>query len=773
MSKRAKFAVSVLAAASIAAASIAASPPPTAAPGTRLVGWNNLGMHCMDADYGVFSILPPYNTIHAQLVRAGALVRDPTGVAVTYEAVADAAGSINSTSVGKTNFWDHVTELFGASPPADSGLAGKSMPGAADTPQPMTWDAANDWWIAEGVPITPIDDAGNRNSYPMMRMVARDASGSVIATTDVVLPVSDEMDCRACHASNGSVSARPADGWANDADPQRDYRLNILRRHDDLAPASGVYLGALDFAGYDRAGLYATALGGKSVLCAKCHASNALGTTGFAGVPALTSAVHSRHASAIDPTNGLPLAAVTNRSACYRCHPGSTTRCLRGAMGAAVAPDGTMAMQCQSCHGSMLAVGSATRSGWLDEPNCQNCHTGTAVANNGQIRYVNAFDSGAAPRQAVDATFATNADVPAPGKSLFRFSRGHGGLACEACHGSTHAEFPTIHANDNVQSVAVQGHVGMLVECAACHGSSPVTTDGGPHGMHPVGQAWVNAHANALEGGNGNAGVSVAGCQACHGADYRGTVLSRAQADRTLVGFGTRQVFRGSIIGCYACHAGPNSDGANTSRAPTASNASASTPTDAPVAISLVAADKPGSTLTYRIVSQPANGTVGLLGAQAKYFPAPGFVGTDTFTFAARDGFVDSNLATVQVTVGAAVARPDFRTTWRSVKVKTSHGKTTLRCVFSVGNVGAAAAPASKAWIAISPDAALHPGDAVLKSVTVGALKRGQTRKITTTVNVPNGVAPTGEYVVVVANADGAVQQTNKANDSAVFGPLP
>ena len=35
--------------------------------GYTLVGWNNLGMHCMDADFSVLSLLPPYNTIHAQL----------------------------------------------------------------------------------------------------------------------------------------------------------------------------------------------------------------------------------------------------------------------------------------------------------------------------------------------------------------------------------------------------------------------------------------------------------------------------------------------------------------------------------------------------------------------------------------------------------------------------------------------------------------------------------------------------------------------------------
>ena len=50
--------------------------------------------------------------------------------------------------------------------------------------------------------------------------------------------------------------------------------------------------------------------------------------------------------------------------------------------------------------------------------------------------------------------------------------------------------------------------------------------------------------------------------QACHGADYRGTVLSRAQADRSLSvsldqGCLTVKLFRGADIGCYTCHHGP------------------------------------------------------------------------------------------------------------------------------------------------------------------------------------------------------------------------
>ena len=77
----------------------------------------------------------------------------------------------------------------------------------------------------------------------------------------------------------------------------------------------------------------------------------------------------------------------------------------------------------------------------------------------------------------------------------------------------------------------------------------------------------------------------------------------------------------------------------------------ATTETDLPVMVALAASDPDGDLLELRIVSQPSFGTVGLAGAQATYFPASGFAGADTFTYAAWDGAIDSNLGTVTVTV--------------------------------------------------------------------------------------------------------------------------
>ena len=251
--------------------------------------------------------------------------------------------------------------------------------------------------------------------------------------------------------------------------PDKDYKLNILLFHDEVPQNPTLYQQALTQAGYPN-GLFKAAAAGTPILCAKCHLSNALapyGIPGIAGVPPLTQSQHAFHANVIDPVSGLPLNSENNRNACYNCHPGSTTRCLRGAMGSAVAADGTMAMQCQSCHGNMSAVGATNRQGWLDEPNCQACHTGTAVQNNGQIRYTNAFDTNGALRIPVNTTFATTPNTPSAPYTLFKVSYGHGNLQCEACHGPTHAEYPTSQANDNVESQNLQKHIGACWRIAA------------------------------------------------------------------------------------------------------------------------------------------------------------------------------------------------------------------------------------------------------------------------------------------------------------------
>ncbi len=519
----------------------------------RLLAWNDLGMHCMDGnDYSVFSILPPYNTLVAQLIerKEGDASRVTSGVTITYEAAPSLDGKLNTISSTKTNFWDFAQKLFGAQLAKDIGLTGN--PVQSTTPNPLVYSAAHDWWSAEGIPTSPRNDDMTVNHYPMVKVVAKDMQGNILATTTTVLPVSDEMDCKKCHSStNGSDDAKPLVGWANNTDAEKDYKLNILRLHDEKHDISS-YLAELKTKGYDyNATLVQTVENGTPVLCASCHKSNALPGTGVGNIPPLTQAIHSKHAEVIDPSTNQKLDNSDNRNACYTCHPGATTQCLRGAMGNAKNPDGSMKIQCQNCHGGMSAVGSANRDGWLDEPNCQSCH------QNGN-RYTDAvtdFATGAL-RASTDDRFATKPNTPATGKSLYRFSTGHGKLQCSACHGSTHAIYPSIKEEDNLQSIAAQGFKGTIAECTACHLSTPLTTDGGPHGMHTVGQAWISMHQDVAEDGG------AAQCKSCHGADYRGSFLSKTFTARTFsVDDGrTKTYAAGDVVSCYDCHNGPDGD---------------------------------------------------------------------------------------------------------------------------------------------------------------------------------------------------------------------
>jgi PKD repeat protein len=651
---------------------------------STILGWNNLGMHCMDSDYSVFSILPPYNTIEAQLVVAGKLVTNGTGYTVTYEAIADPSGSYNSTAMGKGNFYTFATALYGAALAPEAGLAGWPMPGTNNIPRAMLFEQTNrpapgvateaNWYRAEGIPIAPYDDTHRKNPYPLMRLIARNAANQPIATNDVVLPVSDEMDCRACHASGTQETAKPSAGWVWDGVPERDFRLNILRLHDEneFSAHPVLYAEALAARGFNPQGLYRGVLAdGKPVLCAACHASEALGAPSYGSIPALTASVHSYHAGVTDPVLNITLDNAANRATCYRCHPGSETKCLRGAMGGAVAADGSLEMQCQSCHGNMSQVGAIDRVGWFMEPNCQSCHVGTANHTT-TIRYTSVFtDAHGTVRSPVDQTFATTPDTPAPGISLYRFSKGHGGLQCSACHGSTHAEFPSTHNNDNLRNLSLQGHSGVMAECTACHTTMPNTITNGPHGLHPISNNWAMNHGDLFEGTPPAATRQQ--CQACHGTDYKGTVLSRALGPRTLsTKFGTRTLWRGKQVGCFDCHNGVNSSNPTVNTAPAVANVATNTVSGAAVAIVLPATDPNPNPLNFRIVSQPAHGTVGVSSNLATYFADQGFVGSDTFTFAANDTWSDSNLATGTVAVAqgpysievGAHAPPTYPAAW-------------------------------------------------------------------------------------------------------------
>ena len=86
-------------------------------------------------------------------------------------------------------------------------------------------------------------------------------------------------------------------------------------------------------------------------------------------------------------------------------------------------------------------------------------------------------------------------------------------------------------------------------------------------------------------------------------------------------------------------------------RPPVALTQSVPTAEDTPVGITLTGSDVDGDTLTFAIVTGPANGALSGTPPTLTYTPAANFNSTDSFTFRVSDGILTSPPATVSLTV--------------------------------------------------------------------------------------------------------------------------
>jgi len=657
--------------------------------GYQILAANDLGMHCADLDQRVASILPPFNVLHAQVVRKGHVPRilDPTQVEVVYSAASNPLdpAQLNPipARVYKSNFWDmnprntghtlafdaldayyppgilslfallrdvglpvpdlqrlylgdgtltadqqsmpsrvgqNSTSPYSANAPQRFALYYQSFPFFINFPFGYTQSGIN-WFSAEGIPMAPFDDMGRDNPYPLMRVQARAiggntlnlSAGSVIASLDTVTPVSGEVDCSNCHTS----SLDGGNGMATGGN-----RFLVATRFDDPKFGQVPEAVSIEYA-YDTNILrlhdykHGTNLRNQTpVSCQRCHYTPALDLAHLGPMDvngrqqtnhqSFSRVMHSFHGNlGLFPQMPSPAGrTVTVRDSvltqtCYQCHPGRTTQCFRGEMANA-------GQACQDCHGNMNQVGNdfsvnatsgrgfilagdyytnsrTLRVPWANEPMCQSCHTGdvnrnlasstNVVKSPDGLRLMQAYrtgDANAKPIVAANRRFAENqsGSGPTTKQVLYRLSRGHGGIFCEGCHGSTHAEWPNEdpNANDNVAARQLQGHEGKIVECSTCHGNNTFTESDfrgnfdangwmkGPHGMHPVDRSWVERHHDVFEDSRTPSGT----CQACHGAQLQGSPLARAAADRTFSNDGRTVVIRkGTQVSCTLCHENP------------------------------------------------------------------------------------------------------------------------------------------------------------------------------------------------------------------------
>jgi VCBS repeat-containing protein len=93
--------------------------------------------------------------------------------------------------------------------------------------------------------------------------------------------------------------------------------------------------------------------------------------------------------------------------------------------------------------------------------------------------------------------------------------------------------------------------------------------------------------------------------------------------------------------------------------APVASAQSVTTAEDTAKAIVLSATDADNDPLTYSIVDSPDHGALSGTAPDLTYTPAANYNGSDSFTFKANDTHVDSNVATVSITILAGGDAPE------------------------------------------------------------------------------------------------------------------
>ncbi len=385
--------------------------------------WNDLGMHCLNPTYDTAVILPPYNNLVAQVVQKGNPPKIVTGgLTVEYRILNNTYSSGKTDSFGAVfaQFWSNALVVFGINLPIDKGL--NLVDSGVHNGLSGQMLAKGDHFAADGIPLTPVDDAGTWNPYQVAEINVKDATGNIVATTRATVPTSDEINCQKCHG----------------ADPFND----LLQRHDQL---------------------HGTALmTQKPVLCANCHGSPVLGKNGpGSSGKYLSYAIHNSHAS--------------RGASCYDCHPGATTKCSRSI--AHTAPDGN----CTTCHGSMQQVADSIAGGripWTTEPTCLSCHNVSGV-NTGSVLYRNAKGHGnlycASCHGSPHAMVPTN--QPSDNYQAIQYQGKAKTIgSCGACHGSSRGEGVSEFAKEHGGTSPKHRNA-----CHICHTEVSSNTADWPH----------------------------------------------------------------------------------------------------------------------------------------------------------------------------------------------------------------------------------------------------------------------------------------------------
>jgi DNA-binding beta-propeller fold protein YncE len=208
--------------------------------------------------------------------------------------------------------------------------------------------------------------------------------------------------------------------------------------------------------------------------------------------------------------------------------------------------------------------------------------------------------------------------------------------------------------------------------CPAHGGSAPGLDGATSVVVSPDGK---NVYVGSVNGGGGaiatfsraaDGALTAQGCiQQSPGGPCPANAPGVGNADGLAVSPGGNSLYvgstEGSSLSTFARELGPTC----TSAAPTAANPGTT-------AVALPCPDPNGDPLARTVLTGPTHGTLAAIdqaAATVAYTPNPGFSGTDSFTYAASDGTIQSPPATITITVPPDVTKPAL------LKLKVSPSK--------------------------------------------------------------------------------------------------
>ncbi|MDA8164556.1 MAG: hypothetical protein M0017_05955 [Desulfobacteraceae bacterium] len=413
-----------------------------------VVATNDLGMHCVCMTFDKFVLLPPFNTLRAQVIRKGSdpsVMASPTSIRVEYSIVEDTKATLDADPYYQ-NWVTYAPKLFPTSqgylPPKDaSGNYQSPFTGAKLSGQ-MTAHSTEGWWEVKGVPAYPVIDSNgimidplggpNRNPYLTASVKAYDqATNTLLAQTTTVVPAGFG-GCCSCHI-------QVAQNYGFPATPEGSFEaMGYLHQRDN-----GINIAQIDPDGDGIMG---------PIRCSQCHLDPAMGEStppGYAGYPTsqytFSDVLHRFHVQSQAVQTMDPNIATD----CYKCHPGNGVNCYRGTHKTKTI--GSHAIWCSDCHGDLNQRVAQNQMAypWSDKtlPQCATCH-GTTWGEGGGYLNTGIF-----------------------GKYLN--SRGHEDhqILCSTCHGEPHGLYPSTLAKDNQEMINLQNSSLPLGggSCNACH----------------------------------------------------------------------------------------------------------------------------------------------------------------------------------------------------------------------------------------------------------------------------------------------------------------